>query len=422
MRARLTLSSALAFGTLVGALASSCQAYDFEPVEPLLIAQTTVEETISARKLKPNIMMLVDVSGSMTDPVDTTDPDCQVLEDGEFVLCGRTTPCNPAVCPTRWTELQAAVPRFLADSGPHVRFGLTTYPETRGETGLQAFCRPPTEFSVKKALPEAEDDASLLTHANEIDGILQAIPNSGTGQPAGGTPTSASLRFVGALEAMQSADRDDFVVLLTDGIPNCNFQNPNTGANEAQCRCTLGPGQCVQGALQAGCTDMDTSVTAVRELRERDITTIVIGFGNETVAGNGPAVLDGMARAGGFARTCQDGQTSCGPNDSCDPTTNLCSRAYYQAGNQQELAQALEDISNAVLPGEPCLIKLDPSQVPSDPKLLVVYVEGEGIVSGPDTWELVENGVRFTGATCDRILRSTPDAPIAVEVRAIRRR
>ncbi|MCP3135994.1 adventurous gliding motility lipoprotein CglB [Pyxidicoccus xibeiensis] len=419
MRARLTRASTLALSVLI----TSCQTYDFEPVEPLAITQTTREETISARKLKPNIMMLVDVSGSMTDPVDTNDPDCLVEDRGDMVVCGTSVPCNPAVCPTRWTELQGAVPSFLSASGSHVRFGLTTYPEPRGERGIVPFCRPSTELSVRKPLPSAEDDASLLSHANDINGILQSIPNAGSGQPEGGTPTSLSLQFVGSLEALQSEDRDDYVILLTDGIPNCNPQNVNSGVNDPTlCKCTLGNTACAGAAEKLGCMDMDASVTAVRELKDKDITTIVIGFGKETGAGNGPAVLEGMARAGQFARTCAPGQTSCGPNDPCDPATNLCSRGYFQAGNQAELAQALETISSALLPGVPCLVELNPAQLPSDPKLVVVYVEEESMASGDDTWQLTDKGVLFTGATCERILRSTPDAPIAVEVRAIRQR
>ena len=429
MRAKLTLLSALALGTFSGAVISGCQSYDFEPVEPLAIAQTTVEETIKARNRKPNIMMLVDISGSMTDPVDTADPDCQVPDGDRVATCGGSLPCNTALCPTRWTELQAAVPRFLANSGPFVRFGLTTYPETNGSTSNSVACNASTVRSVLKDLPTAEDDASLLAHANQINALIQGIPNAGAGRPLGGTPTSRSLRFVGGLEALQSSDRKDYVILLTDGLPNCNPDNANDGSNATACKCTqTGSSACTGSFSRTGCLDMDASVAAVQELYGKEITTIVIGFGAETAGGNGPAVLDAMARAGGFARTCAQGQTVCGPGDPCDPVTRLCSRSFYQAGNQVELAQALAAISKEVLPGEPCLVELNASQLPSDPKLIVVYVDGVRTLSGDGTWSLqvssdaAKTGVLFTGATCERILNSTPDAPINIEVRAIRQR
>ncbi|QSQ27300.1 adventurous gliding motility lipoprotein CglB [Pyxidicoccus parkwayensis] len=421
MRAKLTLLSALAFGTVTGAIATACQTYDFEPVEPLAIAQTTVEETIQARSRKPNIMLLVDTSGSMTDPVDKSDPDCKV--SGSTDVCGDSEPCNTAICPTRWTELQAAVPQFLSDSGKFVRFALTTYPETGGSTSSGVSCNPSTANSVRKDLPAAEDDDSLLVHANSINDIIQGIPNAGPLRPFGGTPTSLSLRFVGGLNGMQAPDRENFVILLTDGLPNCNPDNVNDGSNPTACKCTqTGATACTGTFSRRGCLDMDASVTAVRELAAKKITTIVIGFGTETAEGSGPAVLDAMARAGGFARTCEAGETTCGPNDPCDPVTRLCSRSFYQAGNQAELADALEAISKKVVNPEPCLIKLDPSQLPSDPKLIVVYIDGERTLTGDNSWTLEDRGVLFNGNACERIKASTPDSPIDIEIRAIRQR
>ena len=423
MRVKPALLGALSFGASVSVLAVACQSYDFEKVDPVFLAQTTVEVTLHARDSKPNIMLLVDTSGSMTLPVDESDPDCRVLYNNEQVICGNSdeVPCNTAVCPTRWTELQAAVPGFLASAGPHVRLGLTTYPDTNGERGLEAFCRPSSSRTVQKDLPEAEDDASLLEHANKINNIIQAIPNSGAGRPVGGTPTSLSLRFVKDLPGFQDKDRKQFVVLLTDGVPNCNPDNVYQGS-DAECRCTTESGCGPTQTGRRGCLDKDASVSAVRELRAAGIRTIVIGFGAETAAGDGPAVLEAMAQYGDFPRTCKDGQTSCGPGDACDPVTNLCQRSYYQAANKEELAQALEDISKDVLGDEPCLIKLEPSELPSAPSLIVVYVDGERTAAGEGTWTLGEDGVRFNGAMCERILASTPDAPVDIEVRAIRQR
>ncbi|WP_426751444.1 adventurous gliding motility lipoprotein CglB [Myxococcus sp. Y35] len=419
MRSKLPLLSALSAGALVLA----CQTYDFEPVEPLAIAQTTVEQVINARQSKPNIMLLVDTSASMTDPVDPSNPACIVDYQGSPTLCGRDVPCNVDVCPTRWTELQAAVPAFLENSGPFVRFALTTYPETRGGLTVADSCREATSNALLKGLPEQEDDASLLAHASEINDILQGIPNAGEGRPLGGTPTSGSLNFVGSLEGLQDPNRENFVILLTDGLPNCNNGNVNDGTNPELCKCTIeGTNGCQTSSyLRRGCLDMDASVAAVQALEQKGISTIVIGFGAETASGEGPAVLDAMARAGGFARECDD-QGSCGADDTCNPTTGLCNRSFYQAGNQAELAHALEEISLAVRLPEPCLIKLEGPERPSDPKLLVVYVEGERTAPSDSTWSLTEKGVLFTGETCDRILASTPESPVRIEVRAIRQR
>jgi hypothetical protein len=318
------------------------------------------------------------------------------------------------------------VPQFLATSGPLVRFGLTTYP-SGNEPNTNIYCAAAVDSTVRKPLPEAEDDAALLAHANSINDIIQGIPNFGTGQPVGGTPTSGSLSFVGNLPGLQS-DRKDFVILLTDGLPNCNKDNPNQGSttDNSLCRCTLLPdAQCSGSYVRRGCLDKDASVTAVRALKEKDITTIVIGFGAETAGGVGQEVLGAMAEAGGFFPKC-DAQNPCGADNSCNAVTGKCERPIlYQAGNQAELAKALEAISKEVIVGNPCLVELEPAQIPSDPKLIVVYVDGQRLAPGADTWneDVTANaGVLFTGRTCDRILASTPQAPVNIEVRAIRQR
>ena len=94
----------------------SCQTYDFEPVEPLAIAQTTEKKVIYARASKPNIMLVVDKSGSMT----------QV-----------TTGAN-----TRLTEMQAAMSTYLTTYGKTARMGLTVFPDTSDANSCGTACKP----------------------------------------------------------------------------------------------------------------------------------------------------------------------------------------------------------------------------------------------------------------------------------------
>ncbi len=107
MRAKLTLLSAFVVGIFGGALASGCQTYDFEPVEPFALAQTTIAEVVRAKSLKPNMMLLLDTSGSMTLPSDSTDPDCRDPNAPVPTrpLCGEpgNIPCDVNKCSTRWS-------------------------------------------------------------------------------------------------------------------------------------------------------------------------------------------------------------------------------------------------------------------------------------------------------------------------------
>ena len=409
MRAKLTLLRALVLGTIGGVLATGCQTYDFEPVQPLAISQTTETRRIEARARKPNLMLLVDTSGSMTDPVDKKDPDCT----SNGVLCGDARPCNTAVCPTRWSELQGAMQVFLSDSGTIARIGLATYP-SNDSCGATA--------SISIPLPDAEkdDDATLAQNAENVKNKILSIKNYSTTapMPQGGTPTSQSLQFLGST---LETDRDDFVVLLTDGLPNCNSAFP---AN-AECFCTLS--DCTY-AKDIGCLDKNASVEAVQALRAKEIRTIVIGFGADYATSSasgskGAETLSAMAVAGGFSldRACTS-DTQCGTGESCDTAAKLCKRRFYQASNRTELVSALREISEKVLVKDPCLLAFEPGQAPSSQELVVVYLNGERLSPGADTWKLTDAGITFTGSTCERIKASTSANPVDIEVRAVQQR
>jgi hypothetical protein len=129
-----------------------------------------------------------------------------------------------------------------------------------------------------------------------------------------------------------------------------------------------------------------------------------------------------MAVEGGFSRgeTCTT-NAECGAGDECLPT-KACKRRFYQASTQAELSTALAAIINRIGDTDPCLLKLRADQRPSDDSLIVVYVNGESVPKGPDTWELNSDGVKFVGQTCTRILASTVNDPITLEARAIQRK
>ncbi|WP_225414110.1 adventurous gliding motility lipoprotein CglB [Stigmatella hybrida] len=430
MRAKLSLLSAFAAGLVGGAAVSGCQTYDFEPVAPLALAQTTVGDTVTAQALKPNLMVLLDTSGSMTLPVNTRDPDCfraNSTPSPDDDYCGQTpaTACNTAVCPTRWSELQGAMSRFLSENGSVARMGLTTYP---GPAAGANSLRCEASSVVNKTIPQSDDDPSLQAAASGIQSVILGIPNAGTNAPSGGTPTSLSLQFVGQQPDVQATDRDNFVLLLTDGLPNCNPENANSGTNVDACQCTLaniGANTGCQGDyVRRGCLDKDASVVAVEDLKKKGIRTIVVGFGAETATGNGPATLNAMATAGDFARSCRDDPNACGAGDTCDATTKLCGRRFYQAANQEELANALKEIIDLVGSKDICLLALAPEQLPTDnnANLVVVYVNDQITASGADTWSLTDKGVQFAGATCERIKNSTPANPIKLEVRAVQKK
>lgn len=401
-------------------VASSCQTYDFERVVPIAVAQTTDKTIVKNARLKPNLMLLIDNSGSMNFPIDFGDSRCP---SG----CGTsTTPC-PSNCPTRTSQLKSVMNNFLSNSGTVGRMGMAVFPIVGDQCGAS------NDITVPLPDPTADDkgtDSSLNAKAQAINAAIQAL------KPSGGTPTGGSLEFVGAVGGLNdNADfRPDYVLLLTDGLPNCNTNNPNqlcacngpnnNGCSASQvnaCSCT---GSCVgtnasTNGCAKGCLDQDGAVQAVRNLKLKGIQTIVVGFGADTAAGSAPIVLKAMASEGGFVRKCPNGTNAeCGSNNTC--TAKVCTSSVFQATNGEQLAAALAEISQS-LGQDACIYDL--SAKPSDPAYLSVLVDGQTVAQGADTYsyDYSANTVTFLGGTCSKLRASSDQKPVSVEFRMVQR-
>ncbi len=229
MTTRLHTSAALAPLFVCAALATGCQTYDFEPVPPSAISVPSVEKTIAARGSTPTLMLLVDMSGSMLEPMNPANPICRSPTSGVMCL---GEGC-PAGCPTRWSALQGAMDSFLSANGTVARLGLALYPGTKLVLGEQCGGAE----SLTKDLPADDSPEALQAHAAAVNAELRKIPNHTRNGPTGGTPTGASLLYVGSHPQLQTDEREDFVLLLTDGLPNSNENNtsPSCRCNQGEC-------------------------------------------------------------------------------------------------------------------------------------------------------------------------------------------
>ena len=84
MSAKLNALFAFAMGATIG-LVVGCQRYDFEPVSPIALSQTSSSYSVIAKKLKPDIMLMVDNSGSMYLPINPNLSACKLVDGGS---CG----------------------------------------------------------------------------------------------------------------------------------------------------------------------------------------------------------------------------------------------------------------------------------------------------------------------------------------------
>ncbi|MDX2011738.1 MAG: adventurous gliding motility lipoprotein CglB [Myxococcaceae bacterium] len=404
----------LSFAVL--ALAAACQTYDFEPVQPIAITQTTQSTKVVARRLKPNLMILVDKSGSMNNTI----------------MPG----CMGGGCATRVSELKMAMGNFLSTSASVARMGLAFFPREDANFS-PAGCRPTAEIDVELPPPAANDmdTMPLVMNATRVSGRIQAMGNSIP--VAGGTPTAGSLSFLGGYAGLldDRDNREDFVLLLTDGLPNCNSANPlgcSSMPPPTQNLCTLGTNpmgasNCIGQYCRAGFLDKDGVVSSVRALKSRNIRTIVVGFGADFASPEALDVLNAMAAEGGFARRCPNGTNAecgdaTGTSNRCSSTTpamnNTCQKQFYAARSANELSQALLDIQNAIGDVDPCIYTL--ADRPVSERFLAVIINGTTTPSGPATWTLTQQGsVQFTGALCDRVKASTTADPLNVEFRIV---
>jgi hypothetical protein len=411
------MTSKLLLAFVVGSTAgliAGCQAYDFEPVVPLAISQQTQPQELYGRRLKPNLMFLIDKSGSMNfaanDAIAPCTPGCN--QSGQ--------PACPAGCRTRLGELKSAMGTFLSTGGNLAWMGMAVFPTAvAGSNGVVDACGATSSADIRVQLAPTQTDVpdELIATANAVNMQIQTL-NVG-----GGTPTGDSLKFLGDYAPLADPDpkaaREDFIVLLTDGLPNCNSNNVNS-CTGTSCRCTLVPAtSCVPASFcTQGCLDKDNSAAQVTALRKKNIRTIVIGFGADTASGDGPDTLNEMAENGGFARKCENGtDAECGANNTCDTATRLCSRKFYQATSAAELATVLADIGKAINPTTVCTVAL--TEIPRDPSLLAVIVDGKHEDPSPTTWIYSAGEVTFTGLLCDRIKQSTSAAPVEVVFRIV---
>lgn len=225
--------------------------------------------TVAADIRTVNILLVIDKSGSMSD-----------------------APAGFEV--NKWSAVKTALSRALGGVAADVNLGLLLYPYSTTQE-IPLLCRG--------GCCEVPDGASAVNV--DIDAGDRALPTIlnalNATSPGGGTPTAAALARaneyfkVGAGAGLRG---NNYVLLATDGGPNCNANN-SCGAE----RCTTNlDQQCDSGncckSVGEGCLD-DAAVTQqIEALKANGVRTFVVGIpGTENYA----SYLNTFAEAGGVA-------------------------------------------------------------------------------------------------------------------------
>jgi hypothetical protein len=273
----------------------------------------------------------------------------------------------------KWFVVRSVIGQTVKALGPRINVGVALFPDV-----TQANCVPGDEvMAVRRGdSPAGSIGPTLLLLSQAIDGVV----------PQGGTPTAATLARI--LPRVQKLSGRTYVVLATDGGPNCNPQANctvdqcivNIEGSDPSCKPNVAPNCCTPefyGAQQ--CLDGAPTIAAVGALKQAGIPTYVVG-----VHGSGPyaALLDQLATAGGTA---------------------LATEPLYYAVDSTDASAFSAAISQiAAKITATCTL---PVSGTVDPDHVNVFLDGAVVPKDPtDGWTLDGNTVTLVGATCSKVM------------------
>ncbi len=325
--------------------------------------------TNTARLKTPNLLFVIDKSGSMGQPIDASDPDSQ----------------------DKWSGLIEALDAALETVDPDMGFGLIMYPHDL-DNQIPSSCN---DIAVCCTVPEGES-AIVVEMTKGRQGVRQVTGALDAVAPGGGTPTAEALErakdyYLNGPGAKLAGEK--YVVLATDGGPNCNTR---ISCNAETCTTNIEDpglsGNLCSNAPEA-CVDDAAVQIQIQALAAAGIKTFVIGIpGTESYA----EFLNQFAIDGGAPS----------PAGSAD---------YYAVEANEGvrgLTRVFRDISTQLVQTCDIPLEADPQQqnkvnVAIDCELVPhLGVDGDG--NEVENWNITydtEPGVlHLEGETCDRIL------------------
>jgi hypothetical protein len=273
----------------------------------------------------------------------------------------------------KWTQVRYVMADIVRGLGPRANFGATLFPGS-----ATADCGPPTEI-----VPISPGDPV----GTGSDGpTTKALLSTTSPDPEGGTPTAAALRFV--LPILTKAKGKTFVILATDGAPNCNASARCTAADcqpniESAPGCApSGPSCCEPPQGDATeCNDSAPTISAVAALAAANIPVYVVGLpGTNTYS----SLLDQLAVSGGTAL----------PG----------SPKYYKVDSTMTnaaLLSALKKIAAKIVATCEFTLKEEPKQA----NQVNVYLDEVVLPHDPvNGWKIEGAKVTLLGTACSRVL------------------
>jgi hypothetical protein len=288
--------------------------------------------------------------------------------------------------PTRWQTVVEAIWRVVVEIGPRATVGVTVFPSDGGDGcggGAQVFS-------------PRQGDAPAGVGGPVSTSLLRILGQIG---PSGGTPTAATLTALP--EVLQGLRGKTYVVLATDGGPNCN---PDAVCDTSMCEDNIeqlggcvagGPNCCAPdtGGHPGDCLDATPTTAAVQAIAAMGVPVYVLGVPGSQVYSQ---LLNQLAAAGGTARPT--------PDDAGGGVL------YYDASSSDQAAlfSALSKIAAQITAS--CTLTLNAP--PEDPGLLNVFLDEkplpkQGADGGSPNWTIDGTTVTILGDACESIQSGT---------------
>lgn len=328
---------------------------DFDPDKPPApdAGGLCGNEIIPTLTEPPNLYFVIDRSGSMSDVIDGT---------------------------SKYLSLEIALVDLVRKIGSRARIGATIFPAyDQGDSCLTG------EEVFRTTLGDPLSYAGSGKDGPVTRGFAQAIHRT----PRGGTPTGATLEAI--RPKLTQLEGDTYVILATDGGPNCN-RNAQCSALtcipniEKLSACEDNSQNCCTPDKygRINCLDSTRTLKAVEELAQAGIKTYVIGLpgaagevGTEIYAW----LLDQMAILGQTAR-------------SSTPK-------YFAVSQMSELHEVLAEIGAEII--ATCDFTL--AEPPEEPGKVNVYFDEEVVPRDPkDGWDWTSpTSLSLRGEACRRV-------------------
>jgi von Willebrand factor type A domain len=285
------------------------------------------------RRLPADILILLDASGSMDQDASNT-----VCSGG----CGAGS---------KWALAASAINRIVSETEQSTNFGLKLF----ADGGSTNSCTVGSGATVPVAAGNAGAIAAAIAARTSANG---GVSNGSR------TPTRAAETMATQYLAGLTTDHPKFILLVTDGQPNC-----------------------MPGGVDQAADDSAGSIAAVADARALGIPTMVIGIA--TAGEPADATLTAMAIAGGYARAT--------------------SPAYYPVASADELYSTTLRTLIRVSPDD-CVFSLPPSPTGSPRPNIGVRVNGKDVpfdASHTNGWDYTDGtrtSVEVYGPACDDYL------------------